>query len=712
MSYADIDFTPLLEATADEVVTHSLVRDVTLPSGKILALITLDNGLDYKRPSTLGPHSLMDYSRTLDELKKRAASGEIHAVAVTGTPYIFAAGADLSKIDRISSRSDALLMAQLGHFVLPKLGSLGVPSFAFLNGLTLGGALELALQADYRTVDTSVAGVAFPEVFLGLIPGWGGATILPNLIGIEKAIEVIITNPLKNNRMLKGADALRLGIVDAAFGPARFLEDSLRWASNVLEGSVRVERPFRPRTLERLFKWKVATSIAQKTLKERLGTAAKAPYAAIELLAAARDNNLDRGYAREDEIIADLIAGDQFRASIYAFDLVQKRAKHPVGAPDKALAVKIQKIGVIGAGLMASQFALLFARKLRVPVVITDLDQERVDKALNHIRSEIQKMNDRGRLGDDDAKHVTGLITGTTDRARFADCDWVIEAVFEELSVKQQVFSEMEAIVREDCILATNTSSLSVDSIGSGLKHPERLVGFHFFNPVAVMPLLEVVKTSSTNEQTLSTAMVTAAKLGKSAVIVADRPGFVVNRLLAKVMGEAARAFDAGTPITQVEQAFAPLGLPMGPFELINLVGWKVAAHVQDTMVGAFPERFYASTNLHRLAEVNQALELSSAGKVRGLTQEARQAVTLGSNPMSAEDILKRLQDGLADEISIMLTEGVVSAPEDIDLCLILGAGWPFIDGGITPYLDRVGVSEQVRGAPFHNPMIRGVLGR
>ena len=334
MSYADIDFTPLLEATADEVVTHSLVRDVTLPSGKILALITLDNGLDYKRPSTLGPNTLMEYSNTLDELKKRAAFGEIHAVAVTGTPYIFAAGADLSKIDRITSRSDALLMAQLGHFVLPKLGSLGVPSFAFLNGLTLGGALELALQAEYRTVDTSVAGVAFPEVFLGLIPGWGGATILPNLIGIEKAIEVIITNPLKNNRMLKGADALRLGIVDAAFGPARFLEDSLRWASNVLEGSVRVERPFRPRTLERLFKWKVATSIAQKTLKERLGTAAKAPYAAIELLAAARDNNLDRGYAREDEIIADLIAGDQFRASIYAFDLVQKRAKHPVGAPD------------------------------------------------------------------------------------------------------------------------------------------------------------------------------------------------------------------------------------------------------------------------------------------------------------------------------------------------------------------------------------------
>lgn len=710
--YDDIDFAPLLAVTEDEVVTRSLVRDVRLPNGNTLALVTLDNGLDYKRPSTLGPHTLVEYAATLDHLADRARAGNIHAVAITGSQYIFAAGADLSKIDRLTSRDDALLMAQLGHHALSKLATVGVPSFAFINGLAVGGALELALQADYRTVDTSTSGVAFPEVFLGLIPGWGGATVLPNLIGIEKALEVIITNPLKNNRMLKGSDVVRLGIADVAFGPATFLEDSIRWAASVLDGGVVVGRPNRPSLFERLFTWRIAISVARKTLQARLGTAAKAPYVALDLLHAARDNNRRKGYEREDEAIADLIAGDQFRASMYAFDLVQKRAKRPVGAPEKDLAVRIQKIGVVGAGLMASQFALLFARKLKVPVVITDLDQQRIDSALAHIHAEIDKLHERNRISADEAKHIRGLVTGTIDKSQFANCDWVIEAVFEELGVKQTVFSEIEGVVREDCILATNTSSLSVSEIGAVLKHPERLVGFHFFNPVAIMPLLEVVKIEATNEATLATAMATASKLGKSAVIVADRPGFVVNRLLAKVMGEAARAFDLGTPITDVEKAFAPLGLPMGPFELINLVGWKVAAHVQDTMVNAFPDRFYNSANLHALAEIDAVLQLNSFGKVLGLTPDAQRAVSVVNQPVSASDILLRVQDGLAEEVSIMLEEGVVTAAEDIDLCLILGAGWPFIDGGITPYLDRVGASQRSQGQPFHDPMIRGVLHR
>lgn len=708
--YADIDYSPLLRATEDEVVTHSLVTDIRMPNGGTLALITLDNGRDYTRPATLGPHTLIELGERLDELALRASRGEISAVAITGTPYIFAAGADLSKVDKLTSRDEALLMAQLGHHVLHKFSGLGVPSFAFINGLALGGATEIALHCNFRTVQSTAAGIALPEVFLGLIPGWGGATILPNLIGIEKALEVIISNPLKNNRMLKPKDALKLGVVDTMIGPANFLEDSIKWVSAVLDGAVSVPRPFQPKTLERLFKWNIAVAVAKKTVRERLGTAAKAPYVALDLLLAAKDNNLAKGFLREDSAIADLISGDQFRASVYAFDLVQRRAKRPTGAPDASLARPVTKVGVIGAGLMASQFALLFARRLRVPVLITDLDQERVDAALTRIRSEISELHAKGRLNSDEVNQISGLVSGTTRKEDFSDCDWVIEAVFEELKIKQQVFAEIERHVSSECILATNTSSLSVHEIGAELQHPERLVGFHFFNPVAVMPLLEVVKTDHTNEVALATAMQVAAKLKKSAVITTDRPGFVVNRLLAKVMGEAAYAFDQGTPIVDVEKAFAPLGLPMGPFELINLVGWKVAAHVQDTMSGAFPERFYASQNLHRLAELEQQLELNKYGKVKGLTTPARGVITVGSAPLSARTILERVQDGLAEEIHIMMQEGVVSAVEDIDLCLLLGAGWPFIDGGATPYLDRVGASERVFGDTFHSPPIRGVV--
>lgn len=706
--YRSIDFSPLIAASEDEVVTRSLVQDVALPSGGTLALITLDNGRDHTRPNTLGPRTLQELGDVLDALRARAAAGDIHAVAVTGKPFIFAAGADLSKVSTLATEENARLMAQFGHFVLGKLGELGVPSFAFVNGLALGGAMEIALHCDYRTLDSSTAALAFPEVFLGIIPGWGGATIVPNLIGIEQALEIIVTNPLKNNRMLKPKQAFEMGLFDAMFGSASFLERSIAWADAVIAGSEKVERKHAPGKLERLTKWPAAIKIARETLKARIGTAARAPYVALDLLSAAKDNDLARGFEREDEALAELISGDQFAASVYAFDLVQKRAKRPAGAPDKQLAKPVRKVGVIGAGLMASQFALLFARKLRVPVLITDLDQSRVDKGLAYIRGEIDKMLEKGRLSADDANQITALVQGTTDKSQYADCDWVIEAVFEELGVKQQVFAEIEAIVPETAVLATNTSSLSVDEIGARLEHPERLVGFHFFNPVAVMPLIEVVRTSATDDETLATAMVVAKKLGKSAVITADRPGFVVNRLLAKVMGEAARALDAGTPLPVVERAFAPIGLPMGPFELIDLVGWKVAAHVQDTMVAAFPDRFYASENLHRLADVDEPLVKSKHGKVEDLSKAGKKAVTLGKTAVGEEEILHRVEDELAREIKIMLDEHVVAAAEDIDLCLILGAGWPFQAGGATPYLDRSGASERAFGGAFHEPRIAG----
>ena len=386
-------------------------------------------------------------------------------------------------------------------------------------------------------------------MFLGLIPGWGGAWLLPNLIGIENALEVIISNPLKNNRMLKGPQAFELGIADAMFGPANFLEDSLKWADGVLGGSIKVKRPNEPGKLERAVKWDIAIGIAEKTLKSRIGTVAKSPYAALELLKAAKNTDKKTGFAAEDKALADLVAGDQFRASIYAFNLVQKRAKRPAGTPDKELAKKITKVGVIGAGLMASQFALLFVRRLQVPVVITDLDQARVDKGLDYIRGEIDALLEKGRIGSDEANQLKALVRGTTDKADFADCDWVIEAVFEELGIKQDVFAEVEQYLADDAILATNTSSLNVEQIGAKLKHPERLVGFHFFNPVAVMPLIEVVKTPKTSDAALSTAMVVAGKLRKNAVITADTPGFVVNRILAKLLGEAMHAVEQGTPV-------------------------------------------------------------------------------------------------------------------------------------------------------------------
>lgn len=702
-------FEELRAMSEDEVVTHSYVRDVALPSGKTLALVTLDNGRDHTRPSTLGPVTMLELGDVLDELTARAGRGEIAGVAVTGKPFILAAGADLSKVSDIPSRAVAKQMAQLGHHVLGKLDTLGVPSFVFINGLALGGGVEIGLNANYRTIDRSIAALALPEVFLGIIPGWGGAWLLPNLIGIENALKVVIENPLKNNRTLKGQDAFDLGIADAIFNPASFLEDSIAWADGVINGTITVKRPNEPGKIERAVKWDVAIGIARKSLESKIGTVALSPYRALDLLKAAKNTDRATGFAAEDEALADLIAGDQFKASIYAFNLVQKRAKRPAGAPDRDLARKVTKVGVIGAGLMARQFALLFVRRLQVPVVITDLDQGRVDEGVAWIHGEIQSLKAKGRISPDEANRLTALVSGTTDKADFASCDWVIEAIFEELAAKQEVFAEVERFISPEAILATNTSSLSVEQIGARLEHPERVVGFHFFNPVAVMPLIEVVKTPNTNDETLATAMATAAALKKNAVITRDTPGFVVNRILAKLLGEAMHAVDTGTPFAVVDASIAPFGLPMTPFELLELVGLKVGAHVLDTHHSAFPERFFDSPNLHRLAELGHIFDRDSKGKVKGYDKKAVAIVAGGTTPMTGEQLLRRIEDGLADEIKRMLDDSVVEAAEDIDLCLILGAGYPFQMGGVTPYLDRVGASERVFGGTFHTPPIRGV---
>ncbi|MGB3413098.1 MAG: 3-hydroxyacyl-CoA dehydrogenase NAD-binding domain-containing protein [Microbacteriaceae bacterium] len=707
--YSSIDFSDLLAFSEDEVVSHSYVRDVPLKSGKTLALVTLDNGRDHTRPNTLGPVTLTELGKIYDELTVRAAAGEIHAVATTGKPFILAAGADLSKVSEVPSVEIAKKLAQMGHYVLGKQAHFGVPSFVFINGLALGGGLEIGLNADYRTLDMNAAAIALPEVFLGIIPGWGGAWLLPNLIGIENALKVVIENPLKQNRMLKAAEAYELGIADVMFDSVNYLEDSIHWADQVINGKIQVKRKNQPGKTERLVKWDIAIKIARGMLESKIGTVPKSPYKALDLLAAAKNTTREQGFTAEDDALAELIGGDQFAASIYAFNLVQKRAKKPAGAPDKALAKPITKVGVIGAGLMASQFALLFLRRLEVPVVITDLDQARVDKGLAYIRGELDTLLGQGRINQDEHNRLNALLHGTTDKSEYADCDWVIEAVFEDLKVKQDLFGELEPILSPEAVIATNTSSLSVEAIGAELKHPERLVGFHFFNPVAVMPLIEIVKTPQIDDASLSTAVQMAAKLRKTGIITADGPGFVVNRVLAKVLGEAMHAVDTGTPFAVVDNAAKPLGLPMAPFELLELVGLKVGAHVLDSHHAAFPDRFFASENLHKLAEYGKIFDRDGKNKIKGYDKNAQKIVAGGSTPMTEAEFLRRVEDGLADEIKRILDDGIVSAPEDVDLALIMGAGYPFQTGGITPYLDRVGASERVFGSTFHTPAIRGV---
>ena len=679
-------------AFPDEVVTSTRVRYVDLPlqAGRA-ALLTLDNGRDHTRPSTLGPAGLAALDAAIDSI-----DDDVVAVGITGKPYIFAVGADLSVVPRITSRDEALVVGRTGHAVLRRLGELRVPTFAYVNGAAMGGGLEVALHCTYRTISTSVRAVSLPEVFLGLVPGWGGTQLLPNLVGPDRAVTVIVENALANNTQLTGPQAYELGLADAMFEPADFLAQSLLWTARVLRGEVNVERP----TIDRGDAWDTAIARGRAAADAKVHGAAPAPYRALELLDRARSRNRDRGFAAEDDVLADLILGDELRSGLYAFDLVQKRAKRPAGAPDKSLAKTITKVGIVGAGLMASQLGLLFVRRLDVPVVLTDLDQARVDKGVGWVHAEIDKLGRRGRISPDTARRLTAQVSGSVSTDGLADADLVIEAVFEEMKVKQQVFADLEQVVAPTAVLATNTSSLSVSEMSASLQHPERVVGMHFFNPVAVMPLLEVVRAEHTDDATLATAFAVGATLKKSCVLVTDAPAFVVNRLLTRFLGEVTAAVDEGTPIEVADEALAPLGLPMAPFVLLQLVGPAIALHTAETLHEAFPDRFAVSDNLRRLVAAGKS-GIYSWDNGQRVDPDVTALFEQGDRPSRPDEVRERALVALAQEIRLMLDEGVVAAPQDVDLCLLLGAGWPFHLGGITPYLDRTGVSERATGRRF-----------
>jgi 3-hydroxyacyl-CoA dehydrogenase/enoyl-CoA hydratase/carnithine racemase len=675
-------------ANPNEIVTQARVRYLDMPLGAgTMALITLDNGKDHTRPSTFGPQGLASINAALDEIE---GTPGVAAIAVTGKPFIFAVGADLSALGMVNDPTIIAAFGKLGHDVMRRFGEMKIPTFAFVNGAAMGGGLELALHCNYRTVSADAAALSLPEVFLGIIPGWGGAWLLPNLIGPHNALEVIISNSMSQNRQMKPQDALRLGVMDVVFAPADFLEQSILWAAQVVRGDITVPRPDIDRTT-----WDAIVQGYRAQVDARVHNATRAPYVALDLVAAAKTNSRSEGFDAEDAALTELVMSDPVRASLYSFDLVQRRAKKPTGVPDKSLARPVNKVGIVGAGLMASQLALLFARQLMVPVVMTDLDQVRVDKGVAYVHGEIDKLAAKGRVSSDKANRLKALVTGSTSKDGFADADFVIEAVFEQMDVKKKVFAEVEAVVSPECIMATNTSSLSVSEMAKDLKHPERVVGFHFFNPVAVMPLLEIARADKTDDPSLATAFAVGKGLKKSCVLVADAPAFVVNRLLNRFLGEIIACVDEGASFADADAAVHALGLPMDPFVLVQMVGPAVAQHVAETLNGHYPDRFHVSAKMGEL--VKQGIPAVWLWDDKGnKTLDPRVAAIFGNAPstMTPDQILHRALVAVEEEARLMLAEGVVSEPQDLDLCMILGAGWPFWLGGITPYLDREGISK------------------
>ncbi|HET7568034.1 MAG TPA: 3-hydroxyacyl-CoA dehydrogenase NAD-binding domain-containing protein [Gaiellaceae bacterium] len=630
--------------------TEFKLNPVETRVGKI-ALVTVDNGEDYRKPTTLGSSAFESAVAVIDALE----SGDWAAMVLTGKPFVFCVGADVDEFSRIESREQALAGSRAGHALFSRIRALPFPTVAAINGACLGGGLELALHCDARTIAANVRHVGFPEVALSIIPGWGGTQLAPKLAGPDAAVKLIVLNPLRQNRLIAAPDAVELGIADRLLAPVEFVDESLAYAVELVEqGGVERAEP----------DWSEAETILRKArarVEDALHGATRAPSVALDLIEAARDLPLEEGYAAEEEAMADLMTSPQAQAAVYAFTVVERRSKRsPV--PDTKPR-RVEKVGIVGAGLMATQLATLFLRKLKVPVVLRDLEQSRVDEALATIRDEVSARD----------PFLATIVDGGTGWEQFAGCDLVLEAVFEELEVKRAVFAEVRKVAPE-AILATNTSSLSVEAMGAD-------VGLHFFNPVAVLPLVEVVRTPATTDEQLATAWDVVGKLGKRGVLVSDAPAFVVNRVLTRMTAVLMDALEHGNTVEETDEAALTLGLPMAPSVLLQMVGPRVANHVLETLHASYPDRFPLSPTLANYADGTEEIVLR------------------GDAPRSVDEIREACLEAIADEVRSLLDEGVVAAAADVDACLILGAGYPFHLGGITKHLDQTGVSERVLGS-------------
>jgi 3-hydroxyacyl-CoA dehydrogenase/enoyl-CoA hydratase/carnithine racemase len=620
-----------------------------------VALVTLDNGEDWTKPTILGRTALESLAACLDELERQ----EWRALVLTGKPFVFAAGADIGAFSGATAET-AAAGSRAGHELFARLAALPFPTVAAINGACLGGGVELALHCSARTISTAVRHFAAPECFLGIFPAWGGTQLVPRLVGAQTAVRFVVENAMERNRMLDGRTAFELGFAERLLEPVELVDESIAFALELADAGGIEREPVDLSDLP-----EVVTK-ARRRLDDAVHGAAPAPYEALDLLEGAGRWSLEEGYRAEEEAIARLLPGDAAQASVYAFELVELRKRQP-GLPD-AEPRTIRKVGIVGAGLMATQLAQLFLRRLEVPVAIRDVDAARVEEALDTLRSTARK-----------PFHAT-LVSGGTGWDGFADCDLVLEAVFEELEVKREVFTALEQIVRPDCVLATNTSSLSVAAMAEPLAHPERLVGMHFFNPVAVMPLVELIRHDASDDTTLATAAAVVRTLRKRGVLCADAPGFVVNRVLTRMTGELMAALERGNTVEETDDAILRLGMPMAPSVLLQMVGPRVANHVLETMHAAYPDRFPLSTTLASYA----------AGREEIAVRE--------HDPLAVEAITDAVLAALADEIGHLLDEGVVASAADVDTCLLLGAGFPFWLGGITKHLDQRGVSQRVLG--------------
>jgi len=669
-----------------------------------IALLTLDDPT--KGANVLSQHVLDEFEQHLDALDKEKNLAGL--VIRSGKPGSFIAGADLREFAAATdiTHEGVVAICTRGRKLFQRLATCPYVTVAAIDGVCLGGGAELALWCDRRLMSSDgKAQYGFPEVKIGLFPGWGGTARTPRIVGLSNAVEMVT-----GGEAIDARAAVAMGLASDAVSPEKIDEAAIRLVREeqrtgaYLEDRKTWSGPCTIDETELYFLGATASAMIQQATKGHY----PAPVAALETMLEVAGADIETACQKEAEGMASLFGSPINRALINVFFLTDRNKKDR-GVDRKDVASRdIKSAAVIGAGIMGQGIAAANVRRS----LATHITDTRPAALAAGVRNVLEEVSYNKQLKGPDVKkavELAPLVQATESLAELAEADLVIEAVVENIDVKRKLLAELEPQLRDDAILASNTSTIPITQLAAGLKHPERFCGIHFFNPVRKMPLVEVIRGERTSDETVATAVVYAKRLGKSPIVVADGPGFLVNRLLLPYMSEALELLLDGATIDQVDKAAKSFGMPMGPITLYDVVGLDTAFYAGHVMHQAFPDRLAESPLLASLVEAGRLGQKSAEGffdykgtkKGRGkpdpAVAETIQSLGRGGDPPDKQTIADRLFLPMLLEATRVLEEKLVRDARDVDLGLIFGIGFPPFRGGLLWWADSIGANEIVQ---------------
>jgi 3-hydroxyacyl-CoA dehydrogenase / enoyl-CoA hydratase / 3-hydroxybutyryl-CoA epimerase len=655
-----------------------------------LAIIWFD--LPGEKVNKFSSAVMMEFATIVDEMEKSRDIKRI--VLASAKPNIFIAGADVSEFTKVTNAEQAHEYTRFGQQLFHRFSKLKQVKVAAINGACMGGGCEIAISCDYRVMsDSPKASIGLPETKLGIYPAWGGTTKLPRLIGLPAALDIIL-----NGKTMDGKRAKKIGLVDDVVAPAILLDVAKRFSQKGprTDGG-RTKFYVEGNPLAR----KVIFGKARKAVLEQTHGKYPAPLKAIDVMEYGMSAGVERGLEREVDEVVPLILGPVAQNLVRLFFLMEESKKDRIAAKPK----DVNNAGVLGAGVMGGGIAQIIADKTEADVRMRDINWKALAGGMKAASKVWRKKLERRRMTRGEMQRKLARITTTTDWTGYQHSDVVIEAVVENLDVKRKVLAEFEGVAKDGAIFASNTSTLPITDIAANAKHPDRVVGMHFFNPVDRMPLVEVIRGAKTSDESLVTVANFARKLGKTVVICNDGPGFVVNRILGPYMNESGFLLEEGNSIESIDKAMLDFGMPMGPMALLDEVGIdvaaKVAAILKERLTGRVVEQSRVVDVLygdHRLGKKGgKGLYAYADGKRGEPDSSVYRLLGISSpHPVDPQTAIDRMIYAMVNEAAVILDEKIVASAAELDLAMIMGTGFPPFRGGLLRYADSIGLANIV----------------